>query len=281
MNIWEAIKYFFLGIIQGITEVLPISSSGHVELAKTLFNLQVDEGLLFLILVNTGSLIAFFLIYFKDIVSIVRSFVLYLFFPSKRDEYKEGFEYALKLLIASIPAAILGLLLSDVIDSLLLEYNVLLTGVGLVFTGTILMLVAQGKIKKGFTQVTYLDALLLGLAQGVAIMPGVSRSGTTAATALKRGMGLDSALRFSFLMYIPISIGSLLLYFTDFTSSDLVLPGSEYLIYYILAFVGAAVATFFAFKFIFNVFRTGKLIYFSYYCLIVGVLSMTLYIIRL
>jgi len=281
MSILEAIKYLLLGIIQGITEVLPISSSGHVEIAKSFFNLQIDEGLLFLILVNTGSLIAFFLVYFRDIISIVKSFVIYIFVPSRRVENKEGFEYALKLVIASIPAAILGFLLSDLIDSLLLEYNVLLTGVGLVFTGTILMLVAQGKIKKGFTQVTYLDAILLGLAQGVAIIPGVSRSGATTSTALKRGMGLDSALRFSFLMYIPVSMGSLLLYFSDLTSSDFNLPGSDYIVYYGLAFLGAAVATFFAFKFIFNVFRTGKLIYFSYYCLIVGVLSMTLYIVRL
>ena len=281
MDVWEAIKYLLLGIIQGVTEVLPISSSGHVEIAKVLFQMQVDEGLLFLILVNTGSLIAFLIVFARDIMNLAEDFFSYLFQPAKRDATWVGFHTVLKLVIASIPAGILGFLLSDMIDELMLQYNILLSGVGLVFTGTILLVTSQGKIKSGYTHITFMDSVLLGLAQGVALVPGISRSGSTTSLALRRGVGIDSALRFSFLMYIPVSFGSMLLYVLKISDDGLGLASPEYLFYYILAFVGAIVATFIAFKFIFNIFKSGKLIYFSFYCFILGVLSILLYVTRL
>ncbi len=281
MDIWEAIKYLLLGIIQGVTEVLPISSSGHVEIAKVLFNLEVDEGLLFLILVNTGSLIAFIIVFRHDIYNIIEDFLTYIFMPHRRTDSRFGFDTAIKLVIASIPAAVLGILFNNQIDELMLTYNVLLSGVGLLITATILLITSQGKIKRGYTYITYLDSILLGLAQGVALIPGISRSGATTSTALKRGVGIDSALRFSFLMYIPVSIGSMLLYFIKLSDEGLGLISDEYLIYYLLAFAGAIIATYIAFKFIFNIFKSGKLKYFSYYCFLLGIGSILIYIIRM
>ena len=281
MDLWEAIKYLLLGIIQGITEVLPISSSGHVEIAKILFQMEVDEGLLFLILVNTGSLIAFIFVFFRDIINIAEDVMTYVFMPTRRHDSKDGFETFIKLIIASIPAAIVGILFNDQIDALMREYNVLLSGVGLLFTATILLLTSQGKIKKGYTHISYVDSILLGLAQGVALVPGISRSGATTSTALKRGVGIDSALRFSFLMYIPVSIGSMILYLSKLSEEGLGLPSNDYLLYYGLAFGGAIIATYIAFKFIFNIFKSGKLKYFSYYCFGLGLLSIILYIVKL
>ena len=279
MDIIEAIKYLLLGIIQGITEVLPISSSGHVEIAKTLFEMDVDEGLLFLILVNSGSLIAFVVVFFHDLVNIIQDVISYVFQPSQREDSKDGFSTFVKLIIASIPAGILGILLNDKIDELMLTYNVLLSGVGLLVTATLLLITSQGKIKKGYTHISYVDAILIGLAQGVALVPGISRSGSTSSTALKRGIGIDSALRFSFLMYIPVSVGSMILYIFKISNEGFGLPSNEYLIYYGLAFLGAVIATYIAFKFIFNIFKSGKLKYFSYYCFAIGILSIILYII--
>lgn len=279
MDIIEAIKYLLLGIIQGITEVLPISSSGHVEIAKTLFEMDVDEGLLFLILVNSGSLIAFVVVFFHDLVNIIQDVISYAFQPSQREDSKDGFSTFVKLIIASIPAGILGILLNDKIDELMLTYNVLLSGVGLLVTATLLLITSQGKIKKGYTHISYVDAILIGLAQGVALVPGISRSGSTSSTALKRGIGIDSALRFSFLMYIPVSVGSMILYIFKISNEGFGLPSNEYLIYYGLAFLGAVIATYIAFKFIFNIFKSGKLKYFSYYCFAIGILSIILYII--
>jgi len=281
MDLWEAIKYLLLGIIQGITEVLPISSSGHVEIAKILFQMKVDEGLLFLILVNTGSLIAFIIVFFRDIINIAEDVFTYIFTSTRRADSKDGFGTFIKLIIASIPAAIVGILFNDQIDALMLEYNVLLSGVGLLFTATILLLTSQGKIKKGYTHISYIDSILLGLAQGVALVPGISRSGATTSTALRRGVGIDSALRFSFLMYIPVSIGSMILYLSEISNDGLGLPSNDYLVYYGLAFGGAIIATYIAFKFIFNIFKSGKLKYFSYYCFGLGLLSIMLYIIKL
>ena len=281
MSVIEAIKYLLLGIIQGVTEVLPVSSSGHVEIAKALFKMDIDEGLLFLILVNTGSLIAFIIVFFQDILNIFEDVITYLFKPSQREDSKQGFTTLIKLVIASIPAAVVGILFNDKIDELMLKYNVLLSGVGLLFTATILLITSQGKIKRGYTHISYIDAILLGIAQGVALIPGISRSGSTTSTALKRGIGIDSALRFSFLMYIPVSVGSMLLYILKISDEGIGLPSNDYIVYYGLAFIGAIIATYIAFKFIFNIFKSGKLKYFSYYCFGLGIFSIVLYIINL
>jgi undecaprenyl-diphosphatase len=280
VNVIEAIKYLLLGLVQGVTEVLPVSSSGHVELAKALFNLDIDEGLLFLILVNTGSLIAVFIVFFKDIVKLLVEFFQFLFVSDKRETTRTSFDTVLKIGLASIPAGIIGIIFSDAIEAVLKEYNVLVSGVGLLFTGTLLLLASQRKIKNGSTRITYLDAILIGAAQAVALVPGISRSGSTTTTALKRGIGIDSAVKFSFFMYIPVSIGSLLLSVVDVAQTGVEIPNASYLFYYFLAFVGAIVASWIAFKVIFNIFKSGRLILFSVYCFAVGFISIALFIIK-
>ena len=279
LDILEAIKYLILGIIQGITEVLPVSSSGHVHIAQTLFNIDMDTGLLFLILVNTGSLLTFLIIYFKRLVILIKDFFIYIFRKDLREEKHNNYIFMLRIIVACIPAGLVGLFLSDVIDNLLITYGSLLVGIGLLVTGTVLFSIRDKRILKGKTMINWTDTFLIGLAQSAAILPGISRSGLTTTMSIKRGMGIDSALNFSFLLYIPLSFASLILMIFKIGDEGLGIPGKEYYFYYLLAFIGAAVATYFAYKLIFNIFKRGKLKYFSYYCLIVGLGSIIYFMI--
>jgi undecaprenyl-diphosphatase len=278
MDILEALKYLFLGLVQGVTEVLPISSSGHVELFRNIIHLDVDGSTLFLIIVNTGSLVTMIAIYFKRIVYLLLDFFSYLFKKSSREETKNGFELSLKIIIATIPIAIVGVIFGNFLDSLLAKYNVLVSGVGLLFTGTVLIFVSTKRIRKGFTQITYLDAVLVGFAQAIALVPGVSRSGMTTSTAINKGMGIDTALNFSFLLYIPASIGALLLNVKNLLSSGERVASNSVYFYYGLAFIAAVITTYLAYKIIFNIFRSGNIKYFGYYCLLIGFISMGYFI---
>ncbi|MGD9909571.1 MAG: undecaprenyl-diphosphate phosphatase [Candidatus Izemoplasmatales bacterium] len=278
MDLLEALKYIILGLIQGITEVLPISSSGHVEIVKALVSLQQDEGLLFLILVNTGSFVTLFLIYFKKLWHIAIDFILYIFKKTDKEIHLDGFKFFIKLIIASIPAGVIGILFNDQLDQLTKQYSTLLAGVGLLITGTVLVLAATRRVKRGKTQINYADAIIVGLAQGIALLPGVSRSGMTASTSIYRGMGVTTALDFSFLLYIPASLGSILVMFLKSGSEGFGIEDNIHLVYYGLAFITAMIATYFAYKLIFNIFRTGKVRYFGFYCLVAGFFSIGLYI---
>lgn len=274
MDILEAIKYLILGIIQGITEVLPISSSGHVEFFQTFINLEKDEGLLFLILVNTGSLLTFMIIYFKRIIELIKDFFTYIFKKEERSRTYNNFILATRIIIASIPIGIIGVLLKNFIDDFILgQYAMLFVGIGFLISGTVLFSIREVRIKKGKTLINWADTLLIGVAQAIAIFPGVSRSGMTSSTSIKRGMGIDSALNFSFLLYIPVSFAAILLDINNIRTDGLGLLNDYYILYYILAFLGAMVATYFAYKLIFGIFKTGKLIYFSYYLFILGTIS--------
>ncbi|OQX93220.1 MAG: hypothetical protein B6I17_03760 [Tenericutes bacterium 4572_104] len=210
----------------------------------------------------------------------------------RKDKFN-NFIFSLQIVVACIPAAIIGLLFQNKIDIILEDYGTLVVGVGLLLTGTVLYMIKDIRILKGKTMINWADTILVGLAQGIilvglaqgiAIFPGVSRSGMTSTTSIKRGMGIDSALNFSFLLYIPLSIGSLFLMVYKVISKmntenltvlqSLGVPSNIYFIYYLLAFVGAVVATYFAYRLIFNIFKSGKLKYFSYYCIIIGMGSL-------
>ena len=274
MDILEAIKYLILGLIQGVTEVLPISSSGHVEFFKTFFDLQKDEGLLFLILVNTGSLLTFVIIYFKKIIELIKDFFTYIFKKDSREKTYDNFILAVRIALASIPIGIAGLLLKDFLDDFILgRFGMLFVGIGFLLSGSVLFSIREVRIKKGKTLINWADTALIGFAQAIAIFPGVSRSGMTSSTSIKRGMGIDSALNFSFLLYIPVSFAAILLDINSIHTDGLGLINDYYIVYYLLAFAGAAVATYFAYKLIFNIFKSGKLKYFSYYLFVIGTIS--------
>ncbi len=281
----EAIKYLLLGLVQGVTEVLPVSSSGHVEIAQAFFNIQKEEGVLFLILVNTGSFLTFLIIYWKRLMVLIRDFFVHIYnYLLKKEiklDTKKNFQYMALVILGCIPAGIVGLFLSEFIDNVLLaQFGTLFVGIGFLISGTVLYFIRNVKVNEGRDEISVSDAMFIGVAQAVAIFPGVSRSGMTSSSGIKKGVGIEAALNFSFIMYIPLSFASILLYVYRLATDGVGDFETIYLLYYGLAFVGAIVATYFAYKLIFSVFKSGKLRYFSYYLFIIGVISILFYVLR-
>ncbi|MDO4369458.1 MAG: undecaprenyl-diphosphate phosphatase [bacterium] len=260
----EIIKYIILGIVQGFTEPLPISSSGHLLIFKNLFNLNLGD-LNFEIITNFGSLLAILFLYRKKIIKIIKEFFLYI--KTKEKKYYSNFKYALLIVVGTIPAGILGLLFKDKIE--LISSNVKYVGIALLITALALFIVKNINGKKDDSDITYKDAIKVGLFQAIALLPGISRSGATLTGALLCNIKKDKALDFSFMLYIPISLATMVLGVSDLVSSpdvkSLMLP-------YFLGFLFSIIVTYFALKLFIDIVKKNKLIYFVIYCLIVGTL---------
>ncbi|AKG04973.1 UDP pyrophosphate phosphatase [Salimicrobium jeotgali] len=261
--IWLWIKYLLLGIFQGFTEPIPISSSGHLVILQELISLS-DEGLDFLVLVNFGSLIAVLIIYRNDITRLIRNGFGYIFKQEKA--HKEDFDFILYLVVATIPAGILGVVFGDYIDSNL--DAVWIVGATLLVTGLALWVIRNIRGGKNDRNLTMKDAVIVGLAQGVALIPGISRSGATIVAAMLLGMKQETALRFSFLLFIPVSLGSMLLSLEDILGAK----SGQLWAAYVLAFAGSIVASYYSLRWFMNVMANGNLKYFAYYCFAVGIL---------
>jgi undecaprenyl-diphosphatase len=256
------IKYLFLGIFQGFTEPIPISSSGHLVMAQYFLDLKI-EGLSFEVLVNFASLLAVLIIYRYDLLRLTNNGVRFI--TTRDPSAKSDFTFIVYLLIATIPAAGIGLLYGDVISEKFKSINVL--GYALIVTGIALFLIRNLRGKKNDADLSFRDALIIGIAQAIALIPGISRSGATIVAAMGLGMKQETALRFSFLLFIPVSAGTMLLSASDIINdpqiSTLWLP-------YTLAFFGSLVASYFSLKWFMGIMERGNLFYFSLYCFIVG-----------
>ena len=261
----EKLKYIILGIIQGITEPLPISSSGHLVIFKNLFNLNSLNDLNFEIIVNFASFLAISFIYRKDIIKLIKDSINYL--KTKNYKYYHSFKYVLLIILACIPAGILGLLFKDKID--LISSNVKYIGIALLITSLALFIVKKIDGIKNDNDITYKDSFIIGLFQGIALLPGISRSGATLTGGLLRNIKKEDAVKFSFMLYLPISIASFILGIKDFTTSS---NFNNLYISYILGFIFSLFTTYFATKWFINIIKKKKLIYFSLYCLIAGLL---------
>jgi len=280
MSFIELLKYIFLGIIQGVTEVLPISSSGHVAIFQQILNIRANEGMLFLILVNLGSFVAIVIHFRRLIGKLIKAFFGYLFANKTDEESAEGFRYVIKIIIATIPAGIIGYIAATTIDSLYQDHYLIIVGTGLLLTATALFIVRNAAFVNGRQTVTYKDAMFMGVLQSLAIFPGLSRSGITASAGLTRKMSMETTLNFSFMMYIPISIGSVIKYLSVLIAD----PNSELLsinwaqptqmIYYGAAMIASIIATRFALKFMYRLFREGRLMGFSAYTFFLGTIAL-------
>ncbi|WP_079480644.1 undecaprenyl-diphosphate phosphatase [Halobacillus salinus] len=257
---FELIKYLFLGIFQGFTEPIPISSSGHLVIVQDLLNINL-EGLNFEILVNFGSLIAVLMIYWNDLVRLTKNGVGFIF--TKDEEQKEDFDFILYLLIGTVPAGVLGVLLGDMIEELSTTQTV---GITLIITGVALWIIRNIRGTKNDGQLTWKDAVIVGLAQAVALIPGISRSGATIVAAMLLGMRQETALRFSFLLYIPVSLGTMLLSIDELLNDNL----AEKWVGYSIAFLASILASYVSLKWFMNIMARGNLKYFAFYCFIVG-----------
>lgn len=269
MNFIELLKYIFLGIVQGITEPIPVSSSGHLLIAKVLMSkmfgdVAIDFDLL-AVITNFGSLIAIIAIFWKDIVVLVKDF--FSFIKTKDKKHKANFRYCLLLVIGTIPAGIAGIIVTKLGIFDALEQNVKFVGVMLLVTAIFLFLIRNIKGVKENKNISFKDALIIGLFQVIALFPGISRSGATIVGGMTRKLTREAAFRFSFLLYIPISLATMVLGISDLLHANITVY--EW-IYYLSCMVIAGIFTFIATKWFRKLVEEGKLIYFVIYCVIAG-----------
>ena len=260
------LKYILLGLVQGLTEPLPISSSGHVLIFEELLNIEVFD-LNLAIIVNAGSLVAIMIVFWKDIIGLIQKSFLFLF--KKKTEFKNDFMYSLMIVVAVIPAGLVGLLFKTFIDDYLT--SLLVVGLSLLVTAVALHFVSDQAIENTNEDITYLDAITIGLFQVFALIPGISRSGSTMVGGLVRKVKFEDTMKFSFLLYIPISLATILLAVLDISDSS-----DPFILGYIGAFLASVFATYFAVKWFFKMVRKGNLKIFSIYCLSVGSLVIIL-----
>lgn len=255
MTLFEAI---ILGIVQGLTEFLPVSSSGHIELGTYLFGIHTVDNLLFSVVVHAATALSTIVVFRKDI--------LHVFQDLFKFKWNGGTEFSFKILVSMIPIGIVGLLFEEEISSFF-GGRIFFVGCMLLITATLLTFSHYTFKREGV--VTFSKAFIIGLAQTIAILPGISRSGATISTALLLGVNRESAARFSFLMVlIPILGGSflkLLKYIENPSIAEGISGGSL-----VAGFVAAFLAGLLACVWMINIVKKGKLIYFAIYCAIVG-----------
>lgn len=263
-QLWLTLKFLLLGLFQGLTEPIPISSSGHLLIAQYFLDVEIEgSNSTFALLVNSASLIAVLIIYREDIKRLIVNGLGY--FKVKNEETKRDFMFIVYLVVATIPAGLVGVLFQDQIDERL--STIVTVGVTLIITGAGLWLIRNmhGQRKDG--NMTMKDAVIIGCAQAVALIPGISRSGATIVAAMARGINQETALRFSFLLFIPVSLGGAVLSITDILNDDNL---AQMAVPYTLAFFGSLIASYFSLKWFMNIMAKGQLKYFAIYCFIVG-----------
>lgn len=257
--------YMLLGFIQGFTEPIPVSSSGHLVIFNSLLNVEAFKDLNFEIITNFGSFLAILFFYRKEIVNIIKDFFMYI--KTKKDKYKENYKYAWYIVIATIPAGIFGLLFKDTIESIT---SVKIVGISLLITAILIFMVINIKGTKEKKDMTIIDALIIGLFQVIALFPGISRSGSTLVGGMSRNLARETAFKFSFMLYLPISLATMTLGINDIIESGNI---STLWLPYTLGMLIAMFVTYFSIQWFKKVMEKGKLSYFAYYCIIVGVLT--------
>ncbi|MDA1000532.1 MAG: undecaprenyl-diphosphate phosphatase, partial [bacterium] len=248
-----------LGILQGLTEFLPVSSSGHLVLGQTALGLK-ESQLLFDILLHMGTLVAVLFIYGSDVWRILRAWALSLIGKAEDEEDRISARSGWFLLLGSVPAALVGVLFESFIEAAfgnprLVAYTLVVTGLLLWFS------TRRSSGEREEEEMTWKDAILIGLLQALAIVPGISRSGATIAMALLLGIEREQAARFSFLLSVPAIAGA-------FVLKTATLPAGTpvYLLPYVIGTVAAAVTGLFALRWLLRIVREGQLRGFAYYC---------------
>lgn len=258
MNWFEAIV---LGLIQGLTEFLPVSSSGHLELGKFLFGIDHESNFYFSVAVHGATVLSTIAVFRKEIFDLIKGFFRF----KLNDETK----YVFKIIVSMIPVGIAGFFLTDIID----EY----------FAGDMISLGVQFIISAGFMLITlfirpkekpigYLDAFIMGIAQAIAVLPAISRSGATIATGMMLGNKKSEIAKFSFLMVLIPIIGANLV---ELRSGDFVTEGTS-LTVILIGFITAFVSGYFACKWMITLVKKGSLLWFSVYCILIGIVSILL-----
>lgn len=261
MTFEEIIKYILLGIIQGIAEILPISSSGHLVIFESLFGLDGENPALEVFL-HVASLIAVIVFLRKQLKRIIVGTYKYVF--KKDEDYKYAFYYFIYLLISTAVTGGIGLIFDQYMDSLM---KPLIVGFLLLVNGAILLVTSKVETKKDITELKWQDAVIIGLAQGIGVLPGISRSGITISGGVMQRYRKDDMAEYAFILFIPVTVGALIL-----SIDDLVLVNPTEWIGYLLGFAFSLVFTFISLNLFLKVIRKKKLDVFAYYCFIVGLI---------
>ncbi|HHT96896.1 MAG TPA: undecaprenyl-diphosphate phosphatase [Clostridiales bacterium] len=278
------LKAIIMGIIQGIAEFLPISSSGHLAIMKHILKIELETGLLFDVLLHIGTLVAIFIAFWKDIkkliiegFSIVGDFFINIFIAIKNLFIKDKTIYkkmvttpyrrfVMLVIVSTIPTGIIGYSFKNIIVNA--SETLIVPGIFLIITGALMLVADNVKLgSKDESNTSYLDAIIVGVSQGLATMPGLSRSGSTITSGLLCGFDKMFAVKYSFIMSIPAIIGAALLEVKDITNSSIT---SNEAMYYFIGMVISAVVGYICIKTMLVVVRGKKFKYFAYYCFAVG-----------
>jgi undecaprenyl-diphosphatase len=256
------LEAFVLGLLQGLTEFLPVSSSGHLELGKALFGVEAKDTLLFTVVVHGATVLSTIVVFRKDLWK--------LFTDSLSLEWNESVKYNVKLLISMVPVIFLGLFFKEEIEQFF-EGRVVFVGSMLLITAT--LLVSTYFRKKNTRNIGYLDGFIIGIAQAFAVLPGISRSGATISTGLLLGNKREAVARFSFLMVLIPIIGANA---KDFY--DVGLNGMEKIGFLPLAigFAAAFISGLLACKAMIGIVKKGGLVWFAVYCAVLGLVAIIL-----
>ena len=283
----EILKSLFMGVLQGATEFLPVSSSGHLAIFKHVFHMQLDSGIFFDVLLHFGTLISLIIVFREDIAGMIREFIQivktvfanilvfirrrkgdtrYTYFKVVNSSYRK---LVLMVILSTIPTGIIGAVGSDLVEKA--SGHLWIVGIFLLLTSALLF--TADRCQKGTIRVknaTYSSAFILGIAQGAATMPGLSRSGTTITVGMLLGYNKKLAVKYSFIMSIPAVLGAIVFELKDIGTEKLVsanVPG------YLLGTVVAAAVGFLCLKLMLRLIKSKKYTGFSIYCLIMGMLA--------
>ena len=251
------IEALVLGIIQGLTEFLPVSSSGHLELAKLILPSQYtgESSMLMTVVLHFATALSTVVIFRKDLLQIIKG--LFQF------QWNEATKFSVKIIISMIPAAFVGVFFDDIIESFFND-AVLLVGSMLLVTGGLLFL--ADKTKNTTKEVRFFHSIIIGISQAIAILPGISRSGATIGTSVLLGIDREKAARFSFLMVVPLIFGKIA---KDLVSGDFSTLNME-VAPLAIGFIAAFITGLFACTWMISLVKKSKLVYFSLYCFVVG-----------
>lgn len=256
----EWFEALVLGLIQGLTEFLPVSSSAHLEIGKELFGIKGEENLYFSVMVHGATVLSTLIVFRKDIIKLISG--LFKF------KYNEETSYVVKIVISMIPVMIVGLFFKDQVEGLFGGGNLVFIGLMLIITALLLAFTYFFRKQKQ-RDINYVDAFVIGIAQALAVVPGISRSGATIATGLINGNKKSELAKFSFLMVLVPILGE---NFLELVGGDAIatgIPVSSLIIGFVAAFTSGLLAC----SVMINLVKKGKLIWFAVYCLLAGLVS--------
>jgi undecaprenyl-diphosphatase len=256
----EIIDAIILGIVQGLTEFLPVSSSGHLELGKAILgdNSIPEESLLFTVVLHFATALSTMVVFRKDIWDIVKGILKF--------QLNDDLQFVVKIVLSMIPAVIIGLFFEDKLEQLF-GGNILLVGCMLIITAALLLMADRAKNTN--KKVSFKNAFVIGISQAIAMLPGISRSGATISTSVLLGNDKTKAARFSFLMVVPLIFGKI---GKDVLSGDLSYDTSNFTILSV-GFIAAFISGLFACTWMIKLVKSSKLSYFAYYCVVIGLIA--------